>query len=55
MAVYKRYYKSYDGALTPEWYAAGWCRRGTALQQLFRCETDDRYSVACYMFPVIAG
>jgi ABC-2 type transport system permease protein len=54
MAVYKRYYKSYDGALTPEW--SRWLVPAKySLDKLFQSRLVIGYSVACYVFPIIAG
>jgi ABC-2 type transport system permease protein len=54
MAVYKRYYKSYEGHLTSEWVR--WLVPARyALQQLFASRLVIGYSVACYIFPIVAG
>ncbi|MBC7928052.1 MAG: hypothetical protein H7039_20605 [Bryobacteraceae bacterium] len=54
MAVYKRLYKSYAGELTPEW--TRWLVPSRyALQQLFQSRLVIGFSVACYVFPIIAG
>ncbi|MDZ4798080.1 MAG: hypothetical protein SGI92_07955 [Bryobacteraceae bacterium] len=54
MAVYKRYYKSYEGGLTSEW--SRWLVPAKySLQQLFQSRLVIGYSVACYIFPIIAG
>ncbi len=54
MAVYKRSYKSYDGRLTAEWLR--WLVPAKyALAQLFESRLVIGYSVACYVFPIIAG
>jgi ABC-2 type transport system permease protein len=54
MAVYKRYYKSYEGRLTSEWMR--WLVPAKyALEQLFQSRLVIGYSVACYVFPIVAG
>ena len=54
MAVYKRYYKSWEGTLTGE--STRWLVPAKyALQQLFDAKLMVGYSVACYIFPVIAA
>jgi ABC-2 type transport system permease protein len=54
MAVYKRYYKQYDGGLTPEWSRFLVLAR-YALDRLFDSKLVIGFMVACYIFPVIAG
>ena len=54
MAVYKRYYKQYDGGLTAEWSRFLVLAR-YALDRLFDSKLVIGFMVACYIFPVIAG
>ncbi|MBC8167132.1 MAG: hypothetical protein H7Y20_14840 [Bryobacteraceae bacterium] len=54
MAVYKRYYKSYQGVTTSEW-TRFLVPAKYALEQLFRSRLLVGYAVACYVFPIIAG
>ena len=54
MAVYKRYYKPYDGRLTAEW--SRWLVLARyALDRLFDSKLVIAFMVACYIFPIIAG
>lgn len=54
MAVYKRYYKSYEGRLTHE--GLRWLVPAKySLEQLFQSRLVIGYSVACYLFPIFAG
>lgn len=54
MAVYKRYYKSYDGRITPQW--TRWLVLAQfGLDQLFQSRLVVGYMVACCLFPLIAG
>jgi ABC-2 type transport system permease protein len=54
MAVYKRYYKPYDGGLTAEW--TRWLVLARyALDRLFDSKLVIGFMVACYIFPVVAG
>jgi len=54
VAVYKRYYKAYDGRLTSE--AMRWLVPAKyALGKLFESRLVVGYSVACYVFPIVAG
>lgn len=54
MAVYKRYYKPYEGRLTP-----GWSRflvpARYALETLFKSRLLIAFLVACYVFPIVCG
>ncbi len=54
MAVYKRYYKSYEGRLTPE-SMRFLVPAKKALEQWFQSRLVIGYSVACYLFPIFAG
>lgn len=54
MAVYKRYYKPYEGQLTPEW--SRWLVPARyALEGLFSSRLVTGFMVFCYLFPVVAG
>ena len=54
MAVYKHYYKQYDGRLTAESGRFLVLAR-YALERLFDSKLIIAFMVACYIFPVIAG
>jgi ABC-2 type transport system permease protein len=54
MAVYKHYYRQYDGSLTAEWSRFLVLAR-YALERLFDSKLIIAFMVACYIFPVIAG
>jgi ABC-2 type transport system permease protein len=54
MAVYKRYYKPYNGHLTPEW--GRWLVLARyALARVFDSKLVIAFTVASYIFPVVAG
>src|SRR4051794_35431071 len=54
MAVYKRYYKPYDGRLTAEW--SRWLVLARyALARVFDSKLVIGFTVASYIFPLVAG